>query len=133
MPFARVGRRSRPSIKLEGVERWTELTSYGIKTEEGDRLHLTDPLGEQVEWLEGEAYQSTQSGSLWRFAREHSGEIVSFRVAPHGNTSPTEDAPHYVGRVTVGPRPDLGGDTSERHFLFSFSWRVLGAVEEVTE
>ncbi|MBZ4485963.1 hypothetical protein LQ938_09710 [Microbacterium sp. cx-55] len=132
MTFPRLGARSTPSITLEGVERAVELTSWKITSEDDDET-LVDPNPEQVYYLEGEAYQSTASGSLWGFTRHRSGDVVAFTVRPHGNAIPTVDQPHYVGDLVVGPKPALGGDSGARWFPFAFVWRILGEPLEVTE
>lgn len=131
MTFTRLGKRSHPSIKLEGVERFTELTEYLLEPDEGEG-DIASGIGELEWWLSGEAYQSTAAGSLWRYTRQHAGEDVGFTVAPHGNTTPTASQPHYVGRVIIGPPPALGGSAVDRVFLFAFEWRVMGEPEEVT-
>lgn len=130
---ARLGARSRPSIQLGGVERWQELTEYRLSPEASDGTPFTAVIPVQEWWLKGEAYQSTTRGTLWRYTRDHAGETVAYRIAPSGNPTPTADRPHYVGRVIVGPAPELGGSASDRTFLYEFEWRVLGEPEEVTE
>lgn len=132
MSFARLGARSRPSILIEGAERWAELTSYGIVGKDGDQS-FADSMPQQDQFLTGTAYQSLDHGSLYRFARERTGSEAGFLLAPLGNVEPTENAPLYLARVLVGPRPDLGGDSSTRTFLFSFAWRIVGTLHEITD
>lgn len=132
MTFAKLGSRSRPSITLGGLERAVELTEYRLAPSAGDSFGLTDPFPESRWTLNGAAYQSLDSGSLYRYARDHSGETVAFTVRPLGNAAATADAPHYTGQVVVGPRPELGGSTSDRAFLFEFAWDILGEPAEVT-
>jgi hypothetical protein len=128
----RLGRHSRPSLTIEGIERAVELTSWKLTGEGGDdSLTVRSTVPDRIVHLEGAAYQSTTRGTLWRFAYEHSGEVVSFRLAPYGNEIPTEDEPHYTGRLIVGLRPDIGGDATDRWFAFEFSWAVIGEPDEV--
>ncbi|MGM7677574.1 hypothetical protein [Microbacterium sp. A94] len=109
------------------------MTSYKIVSEDGVTGFLSPFEGadDRPTYLEGTAYQSLAEGSLWRFARDHSGERVEFVVAPHGNAEPGINQPHYRGSVVVGPKPDLGGEAEDRTFLFEFAWRVVGEVEEL--
>lgn len=133
MTFQRLGSRSRPSITLDGLERAIELLDYTLTPTPGESFGLGDPFPDSEWMLKGSAYQSLAVGSLYRYARDRSGETVAFTVRPLGNAAPTLDAPHYTGEVVIGPRPELGGSASDRFFVFEFAWRVLDEPAEVTE
>lgn len=131
MTFQRLGSRSRPSITLDGLERAVELLEYRLTPTPSEDYGLGDPFPESSWILRGAAYQSLDTGSLYRYAREHSGETVAFTIRPLGNATPSAQRPHYRGEVIIGPKPELGGSASERHFLFEFSWSVLEEALEV--
>lgn len=130
--MGRLGARSRPSITVEGIERAVELLSWKITSDEGD-MSFADLTSGQDYYLEGEAWQDTAQGSLWRYARDFSGTEAAFTVRPHGNAEPNADEPHYVGVLIVGPKPDLGGDAGARWFPFAFAWRIVGEPLELLE
>lgn len=133
--MTRLGARSAPLIRIGDIERAVELISYRLTSEAGETLLTSAFEGDddRPHWLEGEAYQNTATGALWRYASAHSGEDAVFIIAPNGNADPTPDAPHYAGHLTIGPRPDLGGTSTDRLFRFAFTWRVSGEpVEFIT-
>lgn len=117
------------------VDRWAELTSYSLESDEGDTTITSayEGDGRRPWWLRCEAIQSTNQLSLWRLAWERSGETVAFRLAPHGNAEATEDAPHFAGSLIIGPRAPLGGSATDSAFVFEFEWRVIGEPEMLTE
>lgn len=58
---------------------------------------------------------STAATSLWRLLFDNVGKELPFIFAPNGNEVPSNDQPHYVGRVTIKQPPSLPvkiGDTS---------------------
>ena len=132
MTFRRLGARSGVALSLDGLERAAELFEYRLKPAAGDDFTLTDPFPRSDWTLTGSAFQSLDNASLYRYARKHSGETVAFLIRPLGNSAPTIDAPHYRGRVTIGPKPDLGGSAEDTTFVFEFEWSVIGEPEEVT-
>lgn len=133
MSFQRLGPRSRPSITLGGLERAVELLDYRLTPSPSEDVSILDPFPESEWSLRGSAYQSLDTGSLYRYAREHSGETVQFTIRPLGNAMPTAYAPHYTGEVVVGPKPELGGSASARFFVFEFAWLVPDEPVEVTQ
>ncbi|MDQ0645664.1 hypothetical protein [Microbacterium murale] len=133
MTFQRLGSRSRPSITLDRLERAIELLDYRLAPTPGDDMTYLSPFPESEWTLEGSAYQSLDAGSLYRYAREHSGETVAFTIRPLGNAMATAYAPHYTGEVVIGPKPALGGSASARFFVFEFAWEVPDEPTEVIE
>lgn len=132
MNSRRLGSRSRPSITLGGLERAVELLDYRLAPTPSDDVDILSPFPASEWTLSGAAFQSLETGSLYRYARAHSGETVAFTVRPKGNSTPTANAPHYTGRVVIGPKPSLGGSASERAFRFEFVWLVPEEPLEVT-
>lgn len=50
---------------------------------------------------------STVATSLWRLLFDNVGRDLPFIFAPNGNDTPSNDQPHYVGRVTIKQPPSL--------------------------
>ena len=50
---------------------------------------------------------STAATSLWRLLFDNVGKDLPFIFAPNGNEVPSNDQPHYVGRVTIKQPPSL--------------------------
>lgn len=132
MPLRRLGARSGVSILLDGLERAAELFEYRLKQDFNDDLTLVDPFAGSDWTLSGSAFQSLDGPSLYRYTRANSGRTVGFTIRPLGNAAPTPSAPHYRGKVVVGPKPDLGGSADDKTFIFEFAWFVIGEPEEVT-
>lgn len=84
--------------------------------------------------LSGTGIQSTTASSLWSYVWDNVGATVAFKFAPNGNTTASADQPIFTGNVTVGKRPDLGGDAqiSGDDWTFDFEWIVQGDVTKVT-
>lgn len=79
------------------------------------------------------AIQSTDPDSLWREIWEHTGETVPFTYAPHGNDEPTDEKPHFVGMVTIGTRPNIGGEAgATNEYVFESRWDIEGLPTMIT-
>lgn len=50
---------------------------------------------------------STAATSLWRLLFDNVGKELPFDFAPNGNDVPTDDQPHYIGRVIIKQPPNL--------------------------
>jgi len=95
----------------------------------------------QIWYLNITALQSTDSTPdkaihtlIWDLAEDGGGEIA-FVFAPNGNEAPSENEPHFTGKVEVpnAGYPDLGGDAGENAFTFDYSFVVAGnSVTRVT-
>ena len=127
------GPKSGPILTLtlpgQGGRAWTgELTSCVIEPDKGATSITSAYDGDDAApwYIKGEAIQSTAASSLWRFTWDHSGEVVGFTLAPNGNTTATADEPILAGKLTIGPRPQLGGAASDKTFVFDFDWRLSG-------
>lgn len=134
---ASFGPKSRPILTLALLDpanpggqvgrAWTgELTSCLIEPDTGSTSITSTYDGDDAApwYLKGEAIQSTAASSLWRFVWDHSGEVVSYTLAPNGNTIATTDQPILAGELTIGPRPQLGGAASDKTFTFEFDWKL---------
>lgn len=121
-------------LKLEigtpAVDYWADLSNYKLFNDEAeaDVTTFADAAagGGRQHKLSGTAVQSTDTASFWRMVWEHSGDEVPFTIAPHGNAVATATQPHFVGTVTIGAKPDLGGDAGTGAFTFDFEWLVEG-------
>lgn len=113
-----------------GTDYWADISSYLLDNEEADSDVTTfaDAAegGARQFRLTGSAIQSTDTASFWRYVWENTGEDVAFTLAPHGNATATEAQPHFVGTVTIGPKPAIGGEAGTGSFTFDFEWDVVG-------
>lgn len=132
--MTRLGGRSNPWLRLGGLERAAELIAYGLASDDGETLLTSAFKGDdqRPHFLTGEAYQETRAAALWRYTRQHSGEVVPFVLSPNGNPAPSTDAPFYAGQVVVGPKPDMGGAAEDRWFRFRFVWDLIAEPDEIT-
>jgi hypothetical protein len=103
-----------------------ELTEFVIEPDKGSTSIMSAYEGDDAApwYIKGSALQSTAAGSLWAFTWHHSGEVVGYELAPHGNATATADQPILSGSLTVGPRPQLGGAADAKGFVFEFDWRL---------
>lgn len=61
---------------------------------------------------------------IWDLAKV--GGELAFVFAPHGNTDPTQNQPHFTGAVLVkeGAYPSVGGDAGEDAWTFDYEFEV---------
>jgi hypothetical protein len=115
-----------------GEDYSADLTAYKLAAGDADKGGLVTfedaaKGGSSAYKLSGTATQSTDSASFWRYVWDNVGETAAFTVAPHGNDEPTAAQPHFLGNVTIGKRPDLGGEAgADNEFSFDFEWDVDG-------
>lgn len=118
------------TLGTPGVDYWADITQYELNNDEADSDVTTfeDAAGGGARQykLTGTAIQSTDLASFWRYVWENTGEEVPFTLAPHGNTVATAAQPHFVGLVTIGPKPTIGGEAGTGAFTFEFEWDVEG-------
>lgn len=115
------------ALSFAGVEYWADVSKYELDNEaaDGGVTTFADAAagGGRKFFLNLAAIQSTMVGSFWRYAWENTGNVVAFRLAPHGNEIATADQPHWVGTIKIGPKPKLGGEASENgEFVFETRW-----------
>lgn len=136
MGSPRIRGNKKPVLRIgaPGTDHAADLISWRIENEEADADTVTfedaEKGGDRQHFLRGAAIQSTQTAAFWRYVWENSGETaVPYTVAPHGNATPTADQPHFVGTLTIGPKPTIGGeaDTSATSaFQFDYEFRIDG-------
>lgn len=122
------------TIGTPGSDRSADVISWTIENEEADADVVTfeDAAsgGGRQFYLRGSAIQSTQSAAFWRYVWENSGEeTVPYTIAPHGNAAPTADEPHFVGTLSIGPKPTIGGEAStdaKSAFTFDYEFAIDG-------
>ena len=118
------------TLGTPGTDYWHDMTSYELYNDEAetDVTTFADAAegGARQHKLKGTAIQSTAAASFWRYVWANTGEDVPFTLAPHGNEVATEAQPHFVGTVTIGPKPSLGGEAGTGSFTFEFDWNVTG-------
>lgn len=118
------------TLGTPGVDFWADLTKWELSNEEADSDVTTfadAAEGGAEQWkLKLSAIQSTQTASFWAFVWDHAGEEVAFTVAPHGNTSPSIEQPHFIGQVRIGRKPSIGGEAGTGAYTFDVEWEVIG-------
>lgn len=136
MGSTRIRGNKKPLLTLgtPGTDRSVDILRYAIENEEADSDAVTfedaaEGGGRQF-YMRGDAVQSTQTAAFWRYCWENSGqENVPYTIAPHGNAVPTAEEPHFVGTLTLGPKPSLGGEAStdpKSAFTFEFEFAIDG-------
>lgn len=122
------------TIGTPGTDQSADVTSWRIENDEADADVVTfedaaNGGGRQF-YLRGSAVQSTQTAAFWRYIWENSGQTdVPYTIAPHGNAVPTADEPHFVGTLTIGPKPTIGGEASSSPtsaFTFDYEFKIDG-------
>jgi len=104
---------------------WADITAVTLENEEaaaGVTTFEDASLGGARQfYLTGSAIQSTEEGSFWDYLWEHTGDIVAYVYAPHGNPTASADEPHYTGTVKVPAKPFVGGEAgTTNEFTFDF-------------
>jgi hypothetical protein len=117
------------ALSFAGTEFWADHTKYELYPEEAssDVTTFADAAeGGGSAWkLDLAAIQSTMVGSFWRYVWANTGNVVAYRIAPHGNESASADQPHFLGTVKIGRKPKLGGEASaDGEFDFEVTWDV---------
>jgi hypothetical protein len=125
------GTKLKLTLGTPGVDYWADLSSWKISNDDADSDVTTfeDAAsgGSKQFKLSGTAVQSTATGSFWRYVWANTGiEGVAFTIAPHGNATATAEQPHLIGTLTIGPKPDLGGDAGTGSYTFDFEFIVTG-------
>lgn len=122
------------SLTFDGVDYWADVTQARLTNVAGGEPERT--YGSRVVsyqhrqfLIKGRAIQSLDTHSLWRYAWANAFKVVDFRYAPLGNHDPRPDAPHFTGRVQIGPHPTVGGDAGNGEYEFEFEWEVLDEPE----
>jgi hypothetical protein len=115
------------ALSFGGTEFWADHTKYELDNEaaDGGKTTFADAAagGGRQFFLSLAAIQSTQAASFWRFAWANTGNVVAYRLAPHGNAVASPDEPHFVGTVKIGAKPKIGGEASEDgEFDFEIRW-----------
>lgn len=136
MGSTRIAGNKKPVLTLgtPGSDYSADLISWSIENEEADSDVITfedaENGGGRQFYLRGSAIQSTASDSFWAYVWENSGETeVPYTIAPHGNAEPSATEPHFVGTLTIGPKPTIGGEASTSKssaFQFDFEFEIDG-------
>lgn len=136
MGSPRIRGNKKPVLTLgtPGADQSADVISWTIENEEADSDVITfeDAAagGARQFFLRGSAIQSTASTSFWRYVWENNGEVdVPYTVAPHGNAIATAAEPHFVGTLTIGAKPTIGGEadtSSTSAFTFDYEFEIDG-------
>ena len=126
------------SLKIDGVDYWMDLSSCKITNDDADSNVVTfydaSKGGGKQYTLAITAIQSLAPESFWRYAWENVGQRVPYVYAPKGNDdAPTEDAPWFIGYVTIGVPPEIGGDAgADEEYTTDLEWKCDGKPELTT-
>ncbi|RZU66751.1 hypothetical protein EV379_3117 [Microterricola gilva] len=136
MGSPRIKGNKKPVLTLgtPGADQSADIISWSIENEEADSDVVTfeDAAsgGARQYFLRGAAIQSTASTSFWRYVWENTGETdIPYTVAPHGNAIATAEEPHFVGTLTIGAKPTIGGEASTSRssaFQFDYEFEIEG-------
>jgi len=134
MPTSRISAKKVPVFILgtPGTSYAEDLTSIVLENEDGDTDTVTfkdyADGGSRTYFIRGSAIQGTNVGSLWKYNWDNSGSTsIDFVYGPNGNTVATTAQPHFTGKLTIGPKPRIGGEASgDGSFQFDFEFTVDG-------
>ncbi|QRY40849.1 hypothetical protein JVX92_00710 [Microbacterium hominis] len=136
MGSTRIRGNKKPVLTLgsPGAEFSADIISWSIENEQADSDVITfeDAAngGSRQFKLKGSAVQSTASASFWRYVWANSGDTgVAYTIAPHGNAVATVAEPHFIGTLTIGAKPTIGGEastSSSSAFTFDFEFEIDG-------
>lgn len=123
-------------LTIGGKDYWADCSECSIEPGKADKDTMTfadAANGAAASYdLKFKAVQSTDPNSFWSFVWDHSGETLPFVYAPHGNAAPTADKPHFIGNVTVGAKPKIGGAAGDKPYDFEEEWAIEGTPEKIT-
>jgi hypothetical protein len=136
MGSSRIAGNKLPVLTLgsPGASYAADVISWLIENEEADSDVITfeDAAsgGTRQFKLTGSAVQSTAALSFWRYVWENTGDTaVPYTIAPHGNAVATASQPHFVGTLTIGAKPSIGGEAStsaSSAFTFDYEFDIDG-------
>lgn len=136
MGSPRIAGNKQPVLTLgsPGTDYSADLLSWTIENEEADSDVITfedaENGGGRQFYLRGSAIQSTASDAFWTYVWSNSGDTeVPYTIAPHGNATPSASQPHFVGTLTIGAKPTVGGEASASKssaFVFDFEFEIDG-------
>lgn len=125
MPTSRKIRGKKLTLTFGSTDYACDATSIVLESEEADDDATTfcdAQQGGARQWFFTiEAIQSMQTSSFWRYLWENTGEEIAYVFAPEGNETATADSPHFTGLLTVGAKPNVGGEANS---TFTFETRL---------
>ena len=115
-------------LKLAGTDYSADCAKIALIPEAADKDVTTFEdarNGGSQSWVfDIDSIQSTDPLALWNYLWENSGlEGVAFVYAPHGNAVATEAKPHFTGTLTLGAKPQIGGEAG-RDKTYTFSTKL---------
>lgn len=115
------------SFLIDDVDYWADASSVVLDGEDKDYELFGSPVihSRRIRWwFDVEAIQSTARGSFWTLLSTRAGAYVPFGYAPHGNTVPDEDHPHFTGVLVLPEAPPLLGGEAGRTVEQRFTTRL---------
>lgn len=125
------GKALRLALGSPAVDHWADVISVVLDNEEADSDTVTfydaSQGGSRTYFFTINAIQSTDPTSFWSMVWDESGNDVAFAFAPHGNETPTEAQPHFIGTCTIGPKPAVGGEAGASNtYTFETRFDIVG-------
>ena len=101
-------------LTIDSEDYWADITEAVLDSEEakGDVTTFEDAAAggaARQYFISASAIQSTDTDSFWSMIWDHSGEIVPYVYAVHGNATPSASKPHMTGTCKIPTKPKLGG------------------------
>lgn len=118
-------------LTIDGVNYWADCSQVTIA--QGD---VSTYSGDHDWTMAITAVQSTAPGSLWRLMWAGGGfaGLTDYVYAPHGNESPTDEQPHFVGQLRLPDVSTIGGEAGEdTQYVFSVTVPLDGRPQIITE
>nr|DAV38485.1 MAG TPA: major tail protein [Caudoviricetes sp.] len=96
-------------FQINGKPVWPDMSEAELSPSSDDSFATFGSIlaGGTPMQLKVSGIVSTAAASLWRLLFDNVGRELPFIFAPNGNDTPTNDQPHYIGRVTIKQPPNL--------------------------
>lgn len=96
-------------FQINGKPVWPDMSEAELSPSSDDSFATFGSIlaGGTPMQLKVSGIVSTAATSLWRLLFDNVGKELPFIFAPNGNDVPSNDQPHYVGRVTIKQPPNL--------------------------
>jgi hypothetical protein len=96
-------------MTIDGVEYFADLSSVELQSEpaasDAETFADVGQGGRPDYFFTVSGVQSTDTTSFWMAMWNNAGEEVEYMYAPHGNTTATEQQPHFRSLDETSPTP----------------------------
>lgn len=96
-------------FQINGKAVWPDMSAAELSPSSDDSFATFGSIlaGGTPMQLKVSGIVSTAATSLWRLLFDNVGKELPFIFAPNGNDVPSNEQPHYIGRVTIKQPPNL--------------------------